>query len=240
MGESSQAGGDGGRAPRQQLDTLVKDYDMAAAEIRIIVGATDRLLAIGLGAIGAGVSYGLGAGKNEVFLVLPVLLASLFTYAALNHHNIAWLGGHRRFLEDRINVLYGDKVLIWEHVVGERGRWNIINLPLVVSYATIGIVVVALSIRIVFLSFPRQYGYVILGVVGVLSLLLLGALREWSRAAGRAYSLAAAIYDGRLSYRTDLPSAEALFGAHLQPVVPSLGCSDASPGPAPPGQAAST
>jgi hypothetical protein len=193
---------------REHLQLLFRDYEMAASEIRVIVGATDRLLAIGLGAVGAGVSYGLVASKSEIFLVLPVLLASLFIYATLNHHNIAWLGGYRRFLEDRMNHLCGEKVLIWEHVVAERGNWNVINIALLSSIVLIGVVVCWLSLKIVFESFPHHYGYSVSAIVAVSIVFLAAALVAWRHASSRSYSIATRLFDGRLPYKTSLVARE--------------------------------
>jgi hypothetical protein len=173
---------------------LMKSYEMAASEIRDTANANDRLVAMGIAAIGAGVSYGLVSGKSEVFLALPILLVSVYVYAILNHHNISFLGGYKRFLEDRINALAGDTLLVWEHVVTARRRWHVVNVPLIAAYVVILLSVILLSLSTVFRTFSRGAAWAVAVTVALQCLSLIPALDYWFGAPRRAYVLASEIY----------------------------------------------
>lgn len=178
---------------KEVLAILMKSYELSAAEIQNTVSANDRLVAMGITAIGAGVSYGLISGKSEVFLALPVLLVSVYVYAVLNHHNISYLGGYKRFLEGRINALAGENLLVWEHVVAERSRWHIVNVPLISAYVTLLLGVIYLSLHTVFAQFSPGVAYGVSAFVALLCACLIPSLAYWFTAPSRAFALAVAV-----------------------------------------------
>lgn len=179
------------------LPLLMKGYELAASEIQAIENANDKLVTLGIGAVGAGVSYGLISGKNEIFFGLPILLNSIYIYAVLNHHNITFLGSYKRFLEERINELAGDRVLLWEQIVVARRRWHIINVPLIAAYVIILIWVNWLSAAIVFATYSWIAACALLALQSILVILLIPGMVHWSRASRRGYHLAHSVYRQR-------------------------------------------
>lgn len=177
-------------AAGDELTVLLKSYELTTAEIRDILSANDRLVALGVAAISAGISYGLVADKREVFLVLPVLVMGVCAYAILNHHNVTFLGGYKRYLEMQINELIGKRALLWEHIVSQRRKWHAANIPVLAAFMVVVFGVNYISVLKVFDAFHWRIAYAHLAVVILLSGCVVPALRHKGRSATYAFELA--------------------------------------------------
>jgi len=173
-----------------ELNVLLKSYELTTAEIRDILSANDRLVGLAIAAISAGVSYGLVAAKHEVFLVLPVLVMGVCAYAILNHHNVTFLGGYKRYLEIRINQIVGKPVVLWEQIVMHRRKWHAANIPVFAAFLVVVLGVNYVSVVKVFEEFHWRIAYAHLGVVVLLSICVVPALRQKGQSASHAYQLA--------------------------------------------------
>lgn len=118
----------------QDREFLQKEYDRLSTDIRAIETNNDKAIGFGLTVVGVGLAYGFKEQLAQVFLFLPIALMGVFLYGVLQYHNLFWLGGYKRAVEEKINKLAGRKVVCWEELVHEkRGRTNVINASFVVA-----------------------------------------------------------------------------------------------------------
>jgi hypothetical protein len=120
------------------IDVLLKEYDRVCNEIRSIESSNEKAVGFGLTIVGAGFAYGIQQNALEIFYFLPVALVMVVCYAILHQSYVFWFGGYKRALEEKLNLLIGDRVLAWERIVAEhRGHRNLINCTILFLYGTI-------------------------------------------------------------------------------------------------------
>ena len=154
MSDSSPAGPD--------IQTLLKEYERVSTDIRAIETMNDKVVGFGLTIGGAAFAYGIQQNIAEVFFVVPVALIGVFFYATLQYYNMYWLGGYKRAVEDRINVLSRQVVLGWEALVEtRRKRVNIINASLVSIYLALLVAATGYSLFRIFGHGDHFHSYVV-------------------------------------------------------------------------------
>jgi hypothetical protein len=137
-----------GNSPEDIRDreTLQKEYERLATDIRGIETANDKAIGFGLTIVGLGLAYGIKENLALVFIFLPIALMGVFLYGTLQYHNLFWLGGYKRAVEEKINELAGRNVISWEALVQQRrGRVNVINVGLTLVYLGIFVAVASIS-----------------------------------------------------------------------------------------------
>lgn len=131
---------------QKDRETLQKEYERLSADIRGIETVNDKAVGFGLTVVGIGLAYGIEKDLAVVFAFLPVALFGVFLYGTLQYHNLFWLGGYKRAVEEKINELAGRNVIAWEAVVqNRRGRVNVINVGLATVYLTVLGAIMAIS-----------------------------------------------------------------------------------------------
>src|SRR5207253_1081521 len=156
-------------------ETLQKEYERLATDIRGIETANDKAIGFGLTIVGLGLAYGIKESLAMVFLFLPIALMGVFLYGTLQYHNLFWLGGYKRAVEEKINELAGRNVISWEALVQmRRGRVNVINVGLALVYLGIFVAVATISTEKVWSEYGRKIGlpFIVIEVAlgGVLAL----------------------------------------------------------------------
>ncbi len=159
--------------------TLEDEYQRLASDIRGIETGNDKAVALGLTVIGAGFAYGIKENVSYVFPFLPVALIGVFLYGTLQYHNLFWLGGYKRAVEEKINELAGRTVICWEDLVEHRRkRVNVINVGLTLVYVAVLVAMTGISSDRTIKAFGPAYGMAS-GIVdfGLAVLLILGFRR---------------------------------------------------------------
>jgi len=184
-------------------ETLQKEYERIAGDIRGIETNNDKAVGLGLTVVGIGLAYGTKENLSYVFLFLPIALMGVFLYGTLQYHNLFWLGGYKRAVEEKINDLAGRTVVCWEALVQtRRGRVNVINVGLTTVYLGILVAITSISTSKVFAAFGLAFG-VVFGLVEVtLAMLLLFGVRRMFRGYDEALAY------GRKALLADIQQAE--------------------------------
>jgi hypothetical protein len=160
-------------------ETLQKEYERLATDIRGIETANDKAIGLGLTIVGLGLAYGIRENLALVFIFLPVALIGVFLYGVLQYHNLFWLGGYKRAVEEKINDLAGRNVISWEALVQmRRGRVNLINVGLALVYLGVFVAVASISTERVWSAYGWKIGLPLGAVeVALAALLSLGVRR---------------------------------------------------------------
>jgi len=170
------------------IQTLLKEYERASVDIRAIETMNDKVIGFGLTIIGAGFTFGIQHSILPVFFFLPLAFIGVFFYATLQYYNMFWLGGYKRALEERINLLSNYNVLCWEALVETRKeRVNIINTSLVSIYFSLLFAATAYSLFQVFLNLSFMAGYLCTAIVLLFVVLLAFSIRQMFGASARSY-----------------------------------------------------
>lgn len=120
-----------------KADVLLKEYERVCGEIRALEGNNEKIVGFGITIVTAGFVYGIGNRISEIFLFIPIGFDGVLFYAILQYYRVLRFGGYKKFLEEQINKGMGEKVLIWEALVSNENRINIINAFLSGVYFTI-------------------------------------------------------------------------------------------------------
>ena len=170
-------------------EALQREYERVASDIRGIETSNDKAIGFGLTVVGVGLAYGVKEDIAVVFLFLPIALIGVFLYGILQYHNLFWLGGYKRAVEEKINEISGRTVICWEDLVQtQRRRVNAINIGLTVVYVVVLIAVASISSEKVFAAFGSTFGV----IFGFSELALLGLMLCGIRRMFRGYDEALA------------------------------------------------
>lgn len=174
---------------------LLQEYERASTDIRAIETMNDKVVGFGLTIGGAAVAYGVQAKIIEIFFIVPIALIAVFFYATLQYHNMFWLGGYKRAIEDYINSRSGHVVLGWEALVEtRRKRVNIINASLVSIYLALLVTATGYSLYRIIPTQPHTIGLLYSAVVVLLMVLLVFAVRQMFAAFSYSYAASREIF----------------------------------------------
>lgn len=161
---------------------MQKEYERVASDIRGIETVNDKAIGMGLTVVGIGLAYGIEKDLVLVFAFLPIALFGVFLYGTLQYHNLFWLGGYKRSVEEKINELAGRNVIAWEAIVqNRRGRVNVINAGLATVCLTVLTSIIAISTMKVYLKLGMGFGLAFAIVELTLAALLLLGVRRMFR-----------------------------------------------------------
>ena len=139
--------------------------------------------------LGAGLVYGIKEKINEILLVLPIGLYGVMFYAVLNTFIVMTLGGHKKYLAERINTYFGEELLIWERVANKMIHPNISQICLHFLYAVCLFVVVFIGYGSASLNYCSEIRIAYIAVIIGMSILLVISLVVMGKAFNRAYTI---------------------------------------------------
>ena len=109
-----------------KLDLFNKEYDSVAQAIRTLFLAGEKVIALGVTIIVAGLSYGIKEKVYDLLLFLPFAFFGVLFYGIHIFVEIMSLGGYKRFWEERINIAFDENILLWELFIS-KGRHRFIG-----------------------------------------------------------------------------------------------------------------
>jgi hypothetical protein len=178
------------------LQTFLKEYERVSSDIRVIEAMNDKVVGFGLTIVGAGFAYGIQQNLLLTFFFLPLGFLGVFFYATLQYHNMFWLGGYKRALEEKINELSERTVLRWEALVEtRRQRVNVINASLVSIYLVLLVSAVAYSFARIIANFSPMIAYAFAVVILTFAVLLVISIGQMFRAFARSYSASRELFE---------------------------------------------
>ena len=102
-----------------KLKVLLTEYQVVAQEIKERLGRSDKIMGFGLTVLVACVAYGLKENIDIMFIFAPLVFFGIIYYAIVNTTAVLTLGGHKKYLGDKINELFHEKLIIWEEIAKE-------------------------------------------------------------------------------------------------------------------------
>lgn len=169
-------------------DVLLQEYLRLCAEIRSIESTNEKVISLALTVLGFAAAFGIARDISIAFLLLPVAFIGLMTFAAMNYVSIFSLAGYKKHLEDLINEVAGEKLLLWERLVPEREKRNLLGGLMVSIYVLAGTAVCVVSIWQLYSDYSwRVAGGVSVGLLFMLVALGFG-IRQMNKTAGETYA----------------------------------------------------
>ncbi|WP_439538935.1 hypothetical protein [Sphingomonas sp.] len=169
-------------------DVLLQEYLRLCAEIRSIESTNERVISLALTVLGFAAAFGIARDISIAFLLLPVAFIGLMTFAAMNYVSIFSLAGYKKHLEDLINEAVGEKLLLWERLVPEREKRNLLGGLMLSIYVLAGLAMCAVSIWQLY----TDYSWLVASGVSIGLLVLVAVLglgvRRMRKTANEAYS----------------------------------------------------
>jgi len=156
-----------------EIEILVKECDSVGQEIRTLFRTSEKIIALGIGIIAAGLTLGLTEGINEILLFLPVAVLGVFFYAVLINTELMSLGGYKRYLEERINIIFRENILLWESFIAKGKRrlliWRLLHFIYLLFFG----LTIFISLHTAWQHYGRK---VFWGIVILLSVLFIGLI----------------------------------------------------------------
>jgi hypothetical protein len=156
-----------------QLEHLTNQSDSFGSAIGSVMLQSSRVIAVGtavaLGVIGLAVR----TKSYEVLILLPYLMFVLFFHYINLHTSILEMGGYKRYLEEQINEIIGEKIHLWETELVPRRHFNIANqfLTGIFSIILIGSVLIGL-----YQSYSHKYSWVFFTSITADLILIIGLI----------------------------------------------------------------
>jgi hypothetical protein len=137
---------------KRRCDVLLQEYDRTSKDISAMMGKNEQIVTIGLALLTFGFTFGLKEHIRVVFLIIPIGVLIFLYYTVFVYSMIMWLGGYRRWLEQRINqALFSSQdpedLLLWETIVSKQLiHRSIVIKWFVASIATLSATIVTVSL----------------------------------------------------------------------------------------------
>ena len=100
----------------RKVDVLIKEHEAICAQIREMVSYSDRILGFGITILGAVFLYGIKEAVHAITIATPFALSFLLLFCSSIFSAILSLGGYRRYLEDKLALQVGERILMWEYI----------------------------------------------------------------------------------------------------------------------------
>jgi hypothetical protein len=98
---------------------LIEEAREKSRQASTAMGVDERVLATGVTLIGIAASVAVAQGKSFLLMVVPVALASLFSFIAYRYAEVFALSGYQAVLEEAVEARVGAPVISWESRVAE-------------------------------------------------------------------------------------------------------------------------
>ncbi|MBT0959540.1 hypothetical protein [Denitromonas iodatirespirans] len=117
-------------SPDQQLDSLMSHYEGCRLEIIELMQSNERLLNIAILILGAVMTYGISVDAHKIVALGPFAL-SIVVFQGIQRYELVYqLGGYRKYLEEKMQDLTGDKPAFWEDLVAQLFHRSWTHYPL--------------------------------------------------------------------------------------------------------------
>jgi hypothetical protein len=140
-----------GRTSR--LEVLTGEAARAGDQIKDILLATERAIALGIAVLAVGVNVAVANHYTEFLLVAPLLANVLFAYTAFMNSELLSLGGYKAAIEEEVNRSLGRSTLVWESQIASRRHHS---LPAVVLRCFLVACGVALNVTALVVAFRTR------------------------------------------------------------------------------------
>jgi hypothetical protein len=175
-----------------KIDMLFKEYDQVSQGIRSLVLFSERILALGIAIMTIGLAYGLKEKINEILIFQPVVVSAVLLYAAHIYAELRAMAGYKMFLEEKINIVVGEQILLWEGVLAKRRRRAIGQKLLYLIYLILYLVTVHLSLNIAW-TYGLSTFIVIVSLIIILLVGIIVSYVEMYKALGSFYENAKSV-----------------------------------------------
>ncbi|MFA7060827.1 MAG: hypothetical protein WC156_08420 [Pedobacter sp.] len=170
----------------KRSNVFLAEYKIVSDEIKERIGRSDKIIAVGLTVLSAGFVYGIKEKIEIIFLVLPIGLYGVIFYAIFNTTIVMTLGGHKKYIAERINTYFGEEILIWESVANKIIHRNIAQICLNFLYAAFLTAAVTVGYES---ASTYCYAKVYISVITVLSIALIISLSVMAKAFNKSYKI---------------------------------------------------
>ena len=99
---------------RLVLRLLLEEYRRYDKDIQRLLALYEKVAGIWITLIMVAFGIGLKEGVHQIFLLLPVVILTVFFYTINMYELIMTTGGNIAALEEQINDIVEAKVLVWE------------------------------------------------------------------------------------------------------------------------------
>lgn len=157
---------------RDAIETLRLEASDVFNAGRAVMAGADRIVSIGLVAVGAFLSYALAGHHHEAWLIIPIVLSFLLSFQLQAFADSSALNRYREKLESELNSLMGMDRYAWaSSFAPTRSSRN--NPSLAVAFIVLVLSIVTTASYAGFLDIHNHYGILI--TIGYFTSLVLSA-----------------------------------------------------------------
>ena len=156
-----------------QLEHLTNQSDGFGSAIGSVMLQSSRVIAVGTAVALSVIGISLRTKSSEILILLQYLMFVLFFHYINLHTSILEMGGYKRYLEEEINAIIGEKIHLWETELVPRRHYNIANQFLAAIFLIIllGSVVIGL-----YVSYSYKYSWVFYASITADAILIVGLI----------------------------------------------------------------
>jgi protein-S-isoprenylcysteine O-methyltransferase Ste14 len=173
-----------------KIDLLFKECDSVGQAIRNFSLLAERISALGLAVIAAGLAYGIKEKINEILLFLPFAFFLVMLYGIHILTEGISLGGYKRHLEGRINNIFGEHLLLWELFIAKERHGSFARFFLSIAYLLFLVCFGFLSLKTALQNYTKStFVFMLIGILFSVVILIISYCKM-NRAFDRVYQIA--------------------------------------------------
>lgn len=169
-------------------EALITEYKRICDDIRSFETQSDKILNLGVGVVSLSALVGVHYAVALIFFMIPVATSVVVLYTILTYCHIQSMGGYKRYIEDQINVIVTDKLLVWEAVVTEREKHNLVRNFLLTTYAIAVVGLMGASVYYVNKEYGRYPMYAILALIALFFVAIYISVRKLTKINDQTYA----------------------------------------------------
>ena len=173
-----------------KINLLIKECDTIGQGIRTLILAGERVVALGFAVIAAGLTFGIKEKIDEILLFLPFAVFGVLLYGIHIFTEVMSLGGYKRNLEEKINVILGENLLLWELFLAKERHGAFGKTILNLVYAFFLVLTIFISLSTAWRNYTKgTFGGLVIGIL-FLTICLVISMYKMDKAFHRTYQIA--------------------------------------------------
>jgi len=173
-----------------KIDLLFKECDSVGQGIRNLSLLAEKISALGFAVIAAGLAYGIKENINEILLFLPFAFFGVMLYGIHILTEGMSLGCYKRHLEEKINITFGEHLLLWELFIAKERHGAFARFFLCIVYLFFLVCTGFISMKTALQNYTKStFVFILIGILFSIVVLIISYCKM-NRAFDRIYQIA--------------------------------------------------
>ena len=167
---------------------MLKEYELISTRISTIYLAGPTTMALGLTVVGSILVYGYENQIKEALFFLPVASFFPLLIALAMYTEEKCLAAYKKFLEEKINDLVGEKIVLWESEIAGKRHKDLAKFTLYIIYVSFLLLCIYIGLLEAWQKASQLLFFFLLALSAVLAILSIVAAIRFESSFQAVYS----------------------------------------------------